>query len=388
MPYNVYDVIVIGAGSMGSSACFHLAAQGYRVLGLEQFDTIPHDNGSYAGQSRIIRKAYFEHPDYVPLLIRAYENWGQLEKLTGEQVYFKTGLLYCGPPGHKVMRGVKNAAEQYSIELNRISTTSAFPFFQLQQDDEMLLEPDAGFLLPEKSIALFIQQAVKNGADIKTGEKVTAWKREKGKLMVSTGKGNYTAKKLIITAGAWTTAVIKELKVPLKVTRQVIVWVEPDNPADFLPDKFPCWLVASLTGKKARYGFPYLSGEKFPGPAGLKFALHYPGEETNPDYVNREVSEEEVRTIITEAKKYFALASSRVTTAKTCLYTNTEDENFIIDHLPGYDGDVTIACGFSGHGFKFGSVVGEILADLSMKGKTQLPAGFLGLKRFQQRLYK
>jgi sarcosine oxidase len=383
MPQSEYDVIVIGAGSMGSPACFHLASRGYRVLGLEQFDKTPHDKGAHAGQSRIIRKAYFEHPDYVPLLNRAYDNWRQLEKLTGEQVYFKTGMLYCGPARHGVMQGVKKSADQFAIELNRINDLSQFPAFSLQQDDEMLLEPDAGFLLPEKSIALFIQQAVKNGADIKTGEKVTGWKRERGIFRVSTGKGYYTAKKLIITAGAWASATIKELKVPLKVTRQVIVWVEPGNPVDFLPDKFPCWLVAGSTIKGAWYGFPYLSGEQFPGPAGLKFALHYPGNETDPDHVNREVSEEEVRTLITAAKKYFVPAGSPVTTVKTCLYTNTADEHFIIDHLPGYDGDVTVACGFSGHGFKFAAVVGEILADLSMKGETQLPVGFLSLKRFQ-----
>ncbi len=383
MPHSDHDVIVIGAGSMGSSACFHLASQGYRVLGLEQFDKLPHDKGAHAGQSRIIRKAYFEHPDYVPLLSRAYENWAQLEKLTGEQVYFKTGMLYCGPGQHKVMQGVKKAAEQYTIELNRINDPSAFPAFSLQQDDEMLLEPDAGFLLPEKSIALYIREALKLGAEITTGEKVLQWKKENGIIKVLTTTNSYYAKKLIITAGAWAETVIRELSVPLKVTRQVIFWVEPDNPADFLPDIFPCWLMAGSTIKGAWYGFPYLSGERFPGPAGLKFALHYPGDETDPDHVNREVSEEEVRTIITAAKKYFIPAGSRVTAVRTCLYTNTWDENFIIDHLPGYDGDVTIACGFSGHGFKFVSVVGEILADLSMKGKTQLPVGFLGLQRFQ-----
>jgi len=382
MPYNEYDVIVIGAGSMGSSACFHLAAQGYRVLGLEQFEQLPHDKGSHAGQSRIIRKAYFEHPGYVPLLERAYHNWGQLEKRTGEQVYYKTGLLYCGPQQHEVMQGIKTAAEKFNIVLKNINASS-FPAFTPQPGHEMLLEPDAGILLPEKSVTLFIREAVKKGAEVKTGEKVTGWKKENGLIRVCTSKGNYTAKKLVITAGAWAAEVIRALQIPLNVTRQVIVWVMPDKPSDFLPENFPCWLFAGEHIKGVWYGFPYLTGEKFPGPTGLKFALHCPADETNPDQVNREVTDKELKTIIDEAIKYFPAAGSKVAAVKTCLYTNTPDENFIIDHLPGYDGGVTIACGFSGHGFKFVSVVGEILADLSMKGKTELPVGFLGLKRFQ-----
>jgi sarcosine oxidase len=386
MDQPVYDVIVIGTGSMGSSACFHLASREYKVLGLEQFDAVPHDKGSHSGQSRIIRKAYFEHPDYVPLLNRAYKNWQQLEQLTGEQVYFKTGLLYGGPAGHDIIKGVKGAASEYDIALEPLTKEQRENFsnyFHLGSSDEILLEPDAGFLLPEKIITLYIREAKKQGATIQTGEKVLEWRKENGSIKVLTNKSSYYARKLIITAGAWAEQVIKELNIPLKVTRQVIVWVEPKDPLVFAPENFPCWLIAAEEGKGAWYGFPYLSGPAFPGPAGLKFALHYPAEETGADKVNREVSEKEIAMLIREAKKYFKPAENKVTAVKTCLYTNTWDENFIIDHLPGYDDNVTIACGFSGHGFKFVSVVGEILADLSTKGRTTLPIEFLGLKRFR-----
>jgi sarcosine oxidase len=382
---NQYDAIVIGAGSMGSSACFHLAAQGYRVLGLEQFNSLPHDKGSHAGQSRIIRKAYFEHPDYIPLLNRAYENWNRLEKLTGEQVYFKTGLLYCGPLQHPVMLGVKNAATDHNIKLEAIADPASFPAFSVAENNAMLLEPDAGFLLPEKCIELYLKEAIKAGAKIETSEKVWEWKREGKLIKVLTSRSSYYTNKLIITAGAWSENVIRQLSMPLKVTRQVIVWVQPEHSADFVPERFPCWLIAGENIRGAWYGFPYLAGNRYPGPAGLKFARHYPGDETDPDRVNREVTEEEIRSITSEAKKYFKPAGSKVTAVKACLYTNTPDEHFIIDHLPGYDGDVTIACGFSGHGFKFASVVGEILADLAMINNTNLPAAFLGLKRFQQK---
>ncbi|HUR65255.1 MAG TPA: N-methyl-L-tryptophan oxidase [Chitinophagaceae bacterium] len=385
MSEDKYDVIIIGVGSMGSSACFHLASRGYKVLGLEQFDTVPHDEGSHSGQSRIIRKAYFEHSDYVPLLNRAYENWQQLEQLTGRQVYFQIGLLYVGPHDHEVIRGVKSAADKYGILLESLSAKQQekfSPHFHLSTADEMLFEPDAGFLLPEKIISLYIQEAIKKGAVIKTGEKVLEWKKENAVLKVLTHKGSYYTDKLILTAGAWTEQVIKQLSVPLKVTRQVVVWVEPADPAVFIPENFPCWLIAGENIRGAWYGFPYLSGLNFPGPTGLKFAKHYAAEQTEPGKVNRQVSEEEIKTLLNEAKKYFKPASNKVTAVKTCLYTNTWDEHFIIDHLPGYEDDVTIACGFSGHGFKFVSVVGEIVADLSTKGKTDLPIDFLGLKRF------
>lgn len=380
---NQYDVIVAGTGSMGSAACYFLAARGYKVLGLEQFDTVPHENGSHAGQSRIIRKAYFEHPDYVPLLQRAYANWQQLEELTGEQVYFRSGILYCGPRQHPVIMGVKDTAARFNIELLPADNNAALSSFRITSDDEILLEPDAGFLLPEKCIRLYCNAAVKKGAVIQKGEKMLQWQKENGGIKVITSKQTYHTSKLIITAGAWAGQLLRELKVLLKVTRQVIVWVQPENPSLFTPDKFPCWLISGDNFHGAWYGFPYLSGEKFPGPAGLKFALHCPGDETAPDLVNREVTKEELKKIIDEARHYFIPAGFNIVAVKTCLYTNTPDEDFIIDHLPGYEGNVTIACGFSGHGFKFASVIGEALADLSTAGTTALPIGFLGLKRFQ-----
>ena len=380
---QLYDAIVIGTGSMGSAACYQLAARGVKVVGLEQFPEVPHDQGSHAGQSRIIRKAYFEHPDYVPLLEKAYQGWNDLQDLSGEQLYYKTGLLYCGPSDHEVIRGVRKAAEIYHIELQNISCESSlFHFFNTTNESEMLLEPDAGFLLPEKAIKIFLNEARKKSAELKTSAKVLEWKKENGTIKVVTTGDTYYAKKLIITAGAWAGKIIHDSGVPLNVTRQVLVWVRPASPGIFLPDNFPCWMIAADNLGGVYYGFPYLAGEKFPGPEGLKFAWHYPAEPADPDRVNREVSKEELKRIIDGLRKYFPALDGEIVASKTCLYTNTPDENFIIDHLPGYDGDVVIACGFSGHGFKFVPVIGEILADLAIDGKTDLPIDFLKLKRF------
>ncbi|MFN8289957.1 MAG: N-methyl-L-tryptophan oxidase [Chitinophagaceae bacterium] len=380
MQYS-YDVIIAGTGSMGSAACYYLAKRGCRVLGLEQFPQSPHDRGSHAGQSRIIRKAYFEHPDYVPLLLRSYYHLEQLENLSGEKLFYKTGLLYSGPPDHPVMMGVKKAAEEFRIEL---SQAAQHPAFRGAGTNETLIEPHAGFLVPEKTIEVLQQQARQYGAAIQTKEKIIGWKKEGGEITVTTSGNSYQAKKLVITAGAWASQLVKGLNVPLNVTRQVLVWVQPEKPEMFLPENFPCWVIAANDTAGVWYGFPYLAGNRFPGPAGLKFALHHAADTADPDTVDRATSDEEIRSICEAAGKYFIPAHCRVVATKTCLYTNTPDEHFIIDHLPGYDKDVVIACGFSGHGFKFVPVVGEILADLALEGKTDLPAGFLRLSRFDQ----
>lgn len=389
MSVDKYDVIVIGVGSMGSACCYQLAKRGYKVLGLDQF-TIPHENGSHAGQSRIIRKAYFEHRDYVPLLHRAYSGWKELEDRTGEQVYFETGLLYHGPSDHPVIKGVKEAAELYRIEIRNISAERGavdYPQFSFVNSNETLSEPGAGFLLPGKAISLLVNEAIKKRAEIKTGEQVLEWKKDKDLVKVSTDKNTYYSRKLIITAGAWAGKIIPQLKTALKVTRQVVLWVKPDKVNDFGSANFPCWLIADHQRGGALYGFPYLPEEKYGEPGGLKIAWHFPGDETEPAVVNRQVTATEIDRLIRDVAEYIpAVRKSTIVAAKTCLYANSEDENFIIDHLSGHDGDITIACGFSGHGFKFVPVIGEVLADLAMEGTTKYPVDFLKLERFQSKI--
>ena len=197
MSNNNYDAVVIGVGSMGAAACYHLAVRGWRVLGLEQFESIPHDKGSHAGQSRIIRKAYFEHPDYVPLLQRAYHNWQQLEEQTGEQVYFNTGLVYHGPSHHPVMKGVEEAAAIHSLQLDK--SGKKYPQFNLSAGFESIFETDAGFLRPEKAITLYKDEAVKKGAVIHADEPVLEWRKENGQIKVVSNKNTYQAKKIIIS---------------------------------------------------------------------------------------------------------------------------------------------------------------------------------------------
>ena len=381
---NSFDVIVIGVGSMGAAVCCYLSKRGYKVLGLEQFD-ISHEFGSHAGQSRIIRKAYFEHPDYVPLLESAYENWKTLEQETGEQVYFKTGLLYAGNANNEIIRGVKQSAALYDIELEQLKANDSairFRQFEFPKNYEILFEPEAGFITPEKAIRLYAIEAKKHGATIHSNEKVIGWKKNGDSVLINTDKDSYQCSKLIITAGAWAGKMIPGFTDKIKVTRQFVAWIKTKNDKQFAFSKFPCWMIGDDDKHGCYYGFPLLDTKKFGEPDGLKLAHHYPKDVTDPDKVHRETTKEDIENVKYCLGKYLPGVFDSVLSAKICLYANSPDENFIIDKLPGFEENVSIACGFSGHGYKFASVVGEILADLAIKGKTNLPIQFLSAKRF------
>lgn len=382
---EIYDVIVMGVGSMGSSACYYLAKQGYRVLGLEQF-SIPNELSSHAGQSRIIRKAYFEHPDYVPLLERAYHNWAELENESREKIYYQTGLLYAGPLHHPMIEGVKQSASRYDIPLEYISQKEAkkkFGSFTVPEDYAILFEPDAGFVTPEQAITQYARLAVNLGAHVQDKVQVLSWTKTQDIIHVHTSNGNYTAKKLIITAGPWAGKWIPPSVVPLRITRQVLAWVDTAHPSGFQLGTIPCWLIADKGRPGVFYGFPVLPEESFEGPSGFKLALHYPGEDTDPDQIDRTVTPNDERLLVDFMERYFPGEYRTTLAMKTCMYTNSTDEHFILDFLPGYDQQVVIATGFSGHGFKFASVIGEILCDLAVKGNTKWPIGFLRAGRFR-----
>jgi sarcosine oxidase len=379
-----FDVIVIGVGSMGSATCYYLAKQGHKVLGIEQFD-ISHEFGSHAGQSRIIRKAYFEHPDYVPLLEKAYENWKTFEKEIGEQLYFKTGLLYAGASNNEIIKGVKQSAALYNIELEKLDladTAKRFPRFTFPQNFEILFEPEAGFIPPEKAIRLYANEAKRLGATIHSNEKVIEWKKDGEDIIIKTDKNTYHCNKLIITAGAWAGKMIPGFANKIKVTRQFVAWIKPNNEQQFALNNFPCWMIGDDDKHGCYYGFPLLDTKKFGAPDGLKMAHHFPSHITDPDNVNRQTTKEDIENVKYCLDKYLPGVLESVLSTKICLYGNSPDENFIIDKLPGFEDNVSIACGFSGHGFKFASVIGEILADLAITGKTSLPMDFLNAKRF------
>ena len=306
MPVNYFDHIVIGAGSMGSSACYHIAKRGLSVLGIEQF-TIPHEKGSHGGQSRIIRKAYFEHPDYIPLLHKAYENWKEIEERSGEKLYEEAGLLYTGPRGNELIEAVRRAARMYQIPLigySHAELKTAFPSINIPADYDILFEPEAGLLYPGKCIKAFVEEAINLGAVIHTNEKVKEWKVEGDKVMVTTDKDQYSCKKLVITAGAWSAQMIPGINEKLKVTRQILVWVDPAKKENYAIGKFPCWLIAKNGLPGCYYGFPFIPKSGDEQEEGLKLAYHHPDRETDPDHPDRQVKDAELEVLKQIAKEY------------------------------------------------------------------------------------
>jgi sarcosine oxidase len=372
-----FDVIVVGVGGMGSATCYELARRGVRVLGLEQF-SIAHDRGSSHGHTRMIRLAYYEHADYVPLLRRAYEKWREIEANSGEKILHITGGIYAGPRDGELVPQSANAARQHGIEhetLNRAQIAERFPQLRLPEDFIGLFEPAAGFVRPELAVSTFAKHATLAGAEIHANESVSAWSSKSGAIEVITEVATYTADRIVFTAGPWTAKLVRDLGIPLVVTRQVLGWVQPSERALFTPDRFACWAIEQPDGS-LYYGAPLNEFEP-----GLKIAHHKPGSPTDPDHVSRDITPADKFAVQQIVADVLPGAAGAITELRVCLYTNSPDSHFILGEHPT-DPRVLLACGFSGHGFKFASVIGEVMADLATTGATRLPIEFLSPKRF------
>ncbi len=372
-----YHVIVIGVGGMGSAAIYHLARRGKRVLGLEQFD-IPHDMGSSHGHTRIIRLAYYEHPSYVMLMRRAYELWRELQRESGEQLLHVIGSIDAGPPDSWVFKGSLQSCLEHDLPhevLSGLELNQRFPGYHLPHDVMALLQPEGGFLLPERCIVSYVVAAQAHGAEIHGREKVLDWEPHGDGVRVTTERSVYEADRLVITAGAWTSRIIEHLAGLAVPERQVLAWFQPYRPELFLPERFPVFNVLVPEGRY--YGFPVF------GIPGFKIGLYHHLEETaDPDEMDRESHPHDEQLLREFTERYFPDAAGPTMTLKTCMFTNTKDKHFIIDVHPGYE-QVSFATGFSGHGFKFASVIGEIMADLAERGGARHNIELFGLDRFR-----
>ena len=375
-----FDVIVAGLGAMGSAAADHLARRGARVLGIDPWQP-PHDAGSSGGETRLIRKAYFEHPDYVPLLARAYDNWADLEAETGDQVLYRTGTVYVGDPAGELIRGSRLAADTHGLpllELDDPGLAELHPFLRRPEGYAALFEPDAGLLLCERAVAAQLRRAAAHGATLRYGERVLGFDRAGGPggVEVSIGGRRVRAGALVITAGSWAPALLASLGLSLRVTRQPLFWIPA--PAGFELGTVPCWAVQRPEAPGLFYGFPALPAA-FGGHAGIKLAHHHPGEAADPDAPRSAATAAELTVLLRAVAPFLPALNGPALASKVCLYTSTADGHFVIDRHPEHPG-VVFGCGFSGHGFKFASVVGEALADLALEGRSALPIGFLGLR--------
>jgi sarcosine oxidase len=379
MDMSGYDVIVVGLGGMGSSAAYHLAARGQRVLGLERFGPA-HDRGSSHGGSRIIRQSYFEDPAYVPLLLRAYELWEKLEHDTGREIVSLTGGVFTGRPESLAFAGSLRASREWDLPheiLDASELRRRFPTFSPRDDEVALFEAKAGFVRPEATVAAHLDLAARHGADLRYGEPVVRWQAlPEGGVRVTTEQGSYAAGRLVVCPGAWAPELLADLGVPLTVERQVMYWFQPETGVDpFEPERHPIYIHEDAAGTQV-YGFPAIDGPD----GGAKVAFFRGGEVCTPDTIDRQVHSKEVQDIQQHLAGVLPTLPGRFLRAATCMYTNTPDQHFVIATHPRHP-QVTVACGFSGHGFKFVPVVGEILADLATSGATAHPIGLFDPRR-------
>lgn len=373
-----FDVIVVGVGGMGSAALHQLARRGQKVLGIERFD-IPHAMGSSHGVNRIIRMAYFEDPAYVPLLRRSYELWRELENTSGRRLLVITGGLDAAPGDHHVFTGSLESCRIHDLEhevLTASDVSERFPGYRLPETHQAVYQPDGGYVMSEAAIVENARGALREGAELHGREKVLHWEAGGSGVEVVTDRGRYTADRLVMTAGAWSSGLLDRLQGLAIPERQVLGWFQPKRPELFEADAFPIFNLEVDEGHF--YGFPV---ETIPG---FKIGLyHHFREDVDPDTMNREPSAVDEMVLRSAVEKYFPDAAGPTLSLKTCLFTNTPDEHFIIDRHPEHD-QVVIAAGFSGHGFKFAAVIGEILADLAVDGSTRHDIGFLGIDRFHE----
>jgi sarcosine oxidase len=362
---NFFDVIVVGLGAMGSAASYHLAKRGKKVLGLDRF-TPPHTFGSSHGQTRIIREAYFEHPLYVPLIQRAYDLWTQLENESGAKLFQQTGGLMIGRPDGVILNGAKRSAEEHRLPYDLLSADDIvrrFPALKPGEDMVAVWEPRAGILFPETCVEAHLALARKQGASLHFEEQALRWNPDSTGVRVITSQGEYRAERLILTAGGWINSLLPDLNLPFTVERQVLFWFEPRSElTQFNADRCPIHIWEYESGKFF-YGFPDLGN-------GVKVARHHDGDAAHPDSLNREVSAQESETMRRLVRKFLPDADGPLRSSAVCMYTNTPDEHFFIDAHPAFP-QVTIASPCSGHGFKFSSVIGEILADLVVDEKSR-----------------
>ena len=362
---------------MGAAACWQLARRGQQVLGLERFD-IPHARGSSHGVTRIIRLAYYEDPAYVPLLRRAYELWHEASAAAGAPLIVTTGSLDAGPADSDIVRGSLDSCEEHGLThevLTGAEVNARHPGYRLPRDFAAVYQPDGGFVLSERAIVAHATLAMAAGAEIHAREPVLEWSPIAcGGVRVTTTRGSYEAGRLVLSPGAWIGDLLPALKPIAVPERQVLGWFQPAHPERFMPAAFP---VLNLKAEEGRY---YLLPVY--GVPGLKVGLyHHRKERGHPDSLSREVTDADEAVLRLCIQRYFPDADGPVMTLKSCMFTNTPDEAFIIDTLADQP-EVVVVSPCSGHGYKFASVVGEIVADLATTGTSRFDLAMFSLARF------
>lgn len=375
MAVETCDVAVLGLGAMGSAAAFHVAARGMRVIGIEQF-TPAHALGSSHGDVRVIRKGYFEHPGYVPLLHRAYALWEELEARTQRKLLTYTGALFTGTPDANFIAGLETCYRENDLPHERLDTAdmrARFPRLRIPEDHTGFYDPLGACLFAEQCVQAHLDAAAETGASLYFNERVLHWTPQPHGITLTTERRTIHAARLIVTAGPWAAHALADLGVPLSVERKAQLWFRCPQPAAYRPPDFPIYLIDRPYG--TFYGFPDYGGP------GLKLAEHTGGTPiADPGHPDRALHPEDTAPLRQFIADCLPGLAPEVVRHSICMYTSTPDGHFVLDRHPAHP-IVAIACGFSGHGFKFASVVGEIMADLALNGHTAHPIAFLGCQR-------
>jgi sarcosine oxidase len=372
-----YATIVLGGGTMGTAAAWQLGLRGERVLVLEQFSHV-HSLGAHSGQTRVFRHAYAEDPDYVPFVLRADELWMQLEAETGQKVLHRVGALeLANESGGEHANRARMSAEQYNLDFEWLQADeirSRWPQFKIGDNWEGGFGATAGFLDVEPALHAMGDSARVHGVEIREHEAVADWGAGDSGVWVESSSGRYTGDRLIVTAGPWAWKVLARVGIAFYVLRKTLWWMEVAKSEMFSPDRLPVFM-ADRPGL-GLYGFPIF------GQPGLKYADHHGGDVVDPDMVDRTTSEAEAQRMIEAGRWLFGdeAITGKVIKSAVCMYAMTPDGHFIIDRLPGHP-NVAIGAGFSGHGFKFATAVGEHLVNL-VYDPTERPYDILSLSRF------
>jgi len=369
------DVLVIGCGGVGSAALYHLARRGVSVVALDRF-AVAHDRGSSHGETRIIRQAYFEHPDYVPLCRASYDLWDALSAECGKALRHETGLLQVGAEDGFVVSGVLGSASRHGLEVERLSSRDVarrFPGYVVPEGMCGVLEARGGYLDVEECVRAHVELATRHGARVEVGVAVRSWSVRGGTIEVETDRGAWSADRLVVTAGAWASSLLADLGVPFEVRRKPLFWFHSDAAAYRADRGAPAFLFDLPDG--VFYGFPDL------GDGRLKAAEHTGGDPVDdPLDVDRALRESDSARLTGFLSRHLPGVTDQVVAHAVCMYTMTPDEHFVVDRHPAHP-SVVFAAGLSGHGFKMASVLGKALAELALDGETPIPVGFLGAQR-------
>jgi sarcosine oxidase len=361
-----YDLIVIGVGGVGSAVVAHAARRKLRVLGIEQF-SLPNRRGSSHGVTRILRVGLHEGPTYVPLVLRALELWQDLGREIGRPVFHNSGSFDVAPPESPIFRGSRAACEKHRLAheiLDAGETHRRFP--GITPDPEMLAvyQPASGFVLSELAIEAHLNLALAAGAELHGHETVLSWDRRGETYEVVTDRGRYEAGALVVSTGAWAGRMLAPFKIPVKPERQVVGWFQPrEAPELFGPGRMPSWIIDSAALGHF-YGLPIY------GIPGFKISKFFYGDVVDPRDRIAEATPQEEEVLRVFLRRYFPRANGPVMTLGATFFENTPDRDFVIDRLPGHE-NLWLAVGFSGHGYKYCSAIGEVMVDLVTKGSAR-----------------